>query len=139
MASTVAEPLETQFSQINGLSQMTSINTLGASAVTLQFDLNRNIDAASTDVLEAINAAQGQLPKKLPSQPTICKVNPADAPIFILQRSGAGGSRASDATTPSAPHLTRCGCNLMRRLRHGVAARVPDLPCPARRNAARAG
>jgi hydrophobe/amphiphile efflux-1 (HAE1) family protein len=84
MASTVAEPLETQFSQINGLAQMTSTNVLGTSTITLQFDLNRNIDAASTDVLEAINAAQGQLPKNLPSQPTIRKVNPADAPIFIL-------------------------------------------------------
>ena len=83
MASSVAEPLETQFSQINGLSQMTSINVLGTSAVTLQFDLSRNIDAAATDVLEAINAAQGQLPKDLPSQPTLRKVNPADSPIFI--------------------------------------------------------
>src|SRR5271154_2712261 len=84
MASSVAEPLETQFSQINGLAQMTSINVLGTSTVTLQFDLDRNVDAAATDVLEAINAAQGQLPKNLPSQPTIRKVNPADAPIFIL-------------------------------------------------------
>jgi len=84
MASSVAEPLETQFSQINGLAQMTSMNVLGTSTITLQFDLNRNIDAASTDVLEAINAAQGQLPKNLPSQPTIRKVNPADAPIFIM-------------------------------------------------------
>jgi multidrug efflux pump subunit AcrB len=86
MASAVAEPLETQFSQINGLSQsqMTSINVLGTSTVTLQFDLNRNIDAAQGDVLAAINAAQGQLPKNLPSQPTIRKVNPADAPILIL-------------------------------------------------------
>ena len=84
MASTVAEPLETQFSQINGLAQMTSVNVLGTTTVTLQFDLDRNIDAASTDVLEAVNAAQGQLPKNLPNQPTIRKVNPADAPIFIL-------------------------------------------------------
>ncbi|MGD0105327.1 MAG: efflux RND transporter permease subunit [Rhodopila sp.] len=84
MASSVAEPLETQFSQINGLAQMTSTNVLGTSTITLQFDLDRNIDAASTDVLEAINAAQGQLPKNLPSQPTIRKVNPADAPIYIL-------------------------------------------------------
>ena len=86
MASTVAEPLETQFSQINGLAQMTSMNVLGTTTVTLQrrFDLDRNIDAASTDVLEAINAAQGQLPKNLPSQPTLRKINPADAPIFIL-------------------------------------------------------
>jgi hydrophobe/amphiphile efflux-1 (HAE1) family protein len=84
MASAVAEPLETQFSQINGLSQMTSINVLGTSTITLQFDLDRNIDAAQGDVLAAINAAQGQLPKNLPSQPTIRKMNPADAPIFIL-------------------------------------------------------
>jgi multidrug efflux pump subunit AcrB len=83
MASSVAEPLETQFSQINGLTQLTSINVLGTSAITLQFDLARNVDAAATDVLEAINAAQGQLPKNLPSQPTLRKVNPADSPIFI--------------------------------------------------------
>jgi hydrophobe/amphiphile efflux-1 (HAE1) family protein len=84
MASSVAEPLETQFSQINGLAQMTSMNVLGTTTVTLQFDLDRSIDAASNDVLEAINAAQGQLPKDMPSQPTIRKINPADAPIFIL-------------------------------------------------------
>ena len=83
MASSVAEPLETQFSQINGLTQLTSINVLGTSSLTLQFDLSRNVDAAATDVLEAINAAQGQLPKNLPSQPTLRKVNPADSPIFI--------------------------------------------------------
>jgi hydrophobe/amphiphile efflux-1 (HAE1) family protein len=84
MASSVAEPLETQFSQINGLSQMTSVNVLGTSTITVQFDLTRNIDAAATDVLEAINAAQGQLPKNLPSQPTFRKVNPADSPIFLI-------------------------------------------------------
>ena len=83
MASSVAEPLETQLSQINGLSQMTSINVLGTSTITVQFDLSRSIDAAATDVLEAINAAQGQLPKNLPSQPTFRKVNPADSPIFL--------------------------------------------------------
>jgi hydrophobe/amphiphile efflux-1 (HAE1) family protein len=84
MASSVAEPLETQFAQIAGIAQMTSMNVLGTSTITLQFDLTRNIDAASTDVLEAIDAAQGQLPKDLPSQPTIRKINPADAPIMIL-------------------------------------------------------
>jgi hydrophobe/amphiphile efflux-1 (HAE1) family protein len=83
MASSVAEPLETQFSQINGLTQMTSANVLGSSQITLQFDLSRSVDTAATDVLEAINAAQGQLPKNLPSQPTLRKVNPADSPIFI--------------------------------------------------------
>jgi hydrophobe/amphiphile efflux-1 (HAE1) family protein len=84
MASSVAEPLETQLSQINGLAQMTSINVLGSSTITVQFDLNRSVDAAATDVLEAINAAQGQLPKNLPSQPTFRKVNPADSPIFLI-------------------------------------------------------
>jgi hydrophobe/amphiphile efflux-1 (HAE1) family protein len=84
MASAVAEPLETQFSQINGLAQMTSMNVLGTSTLTLQFDLGRNIDSAAADVLEAINAAQGQLPKNLPNQPTIRKINPADSPIFLL-------------------------------------------------------
>jgi hydrophobe/amphiphile efflux-1 (HAE1) family protein len=84
MASSVAEPLETQFSQINGLSQMTSVNVLGTSTITTQFDLSRDVDAAATDVLEAINGAQGQLPKNIPSQPTFRKVNPADSPIFLL-------------------------------------------------------
>ena len=68
MASSVAQPLETQFSQIPGLSQLTSINVLGTSTITLQFELSRGIDAASSDVLEAINAAQGQLPKDIPSR-----------------------------------------------------------------------
>ncbi len=84
MAESVAEPLETQFAQIPGLAQLTSTNVLGTSTITLQFDLDRNIDAAAGDVLEAINAAQGQLPKDLPSQPTIRKINPADSPIMIL-------------------------------------------------------
>jgi hydrophobe/amphiphile efflux-1 (HAE1) family protein len=84
MAESVAEPLETQFAQIPGLAQLTSTNVLGTSTITLQFDLDRNIDAATSDVLEAINAAQGQLPKNLPSQPTIRKINPADSPIMIL-------------------------------------------------------
>ena len=84
MAATVATPLETQFGQIPSLSQMTSINVLGTSTITLQFALNRNIDAAATDVLEAINAAQGQLPKDMPSPPTFRKTNPSDAPILII-------------------------------------------------------
>ena len=84
MAATVATPLETQFGQIPSLSQMTSVNVLGQSAITLQFDLSRNIDAAATDVLEAINAAQGQLPKDMPSPPSYRKTNPADSPILII-------------------------------------------------------
>src|SRR5882757_5917036 len=84
MASSVATPLETQFAQISGLSQMTSTNALGSTNITLQFDLNRNIDAAAQDVQTGIDAAGGQLPKNLPSAPNLRKVNPADAPILIL-------------------------------------------------------
>jgi hydrophobe/amphiphile efflux-1 (HAE1) family protein len=84
MASSVATPLETQFAQISGLSQMTSTNALGTTNVTLQFDLNRNIDAAAQDVQTGIDAAGGQLPKNLPTPPTYRKVNPADSPILIL-------------------------------------------------------
>ena len=84
MASSVAQPLETQFAQIPGVSEMTSISTLGATAITIQFDLNRAIDGAAADVLAAINAAGGQLPKNLPAPPTFRKVNPADSPILLL-------------------------------------------------------
>jgi hydrophobic/amphiphilic exporter-1 (mainly G- bacteria), HAE1 family len=84
MASSVAAPLERQFAQIAGLSQMTSISTLGNTSVTLQFDLDRNIDAATQDVQSAINAAGGQLPKNLPNPPTYRKTNPADSPILII-------------------------------------------------------
>ncbi|MFG1374939.1 multidrug efflux RND transporter permease subunit [Xanthobacter oligotrophicus] len=84
MASSVSTPLERQFSQISGVTQMTSTSALGVSSITVQFDLSRNIDAAAQDVQSAINAAAGQLPKNLPSPPTFRKVNPADAPILIL-------------------------------------------------------
>jgi HAE1 family hydrophobic/amphiphilic exporter-1 len=84
MASSVAQPLERQFAQIPGIAQMTSTSSLGSTAVTIQFDLDRKIDAAASDVLAAINAAGGQLPKNLPSPPTYRKVNPADSPIMIL-------------------------------------------------------
>ena len=84
IASSVATPLEYQFAQISGLSQMTSTNVLGTTQITLQFDLNRNIDAAAQDVQTGIDAAGGQLPKNLPSPPTYRKVNPADAPILTL-------------------------------------------------------
>jgi HAE1 family hydrophobic/amphiphilic exporter-1 len=84
MASSVAQPLERQIAQIPGVTQMTSTSSLGATAITVQFDLDRNIDAAAGDIQGAINAASGQLPKILPSSPTYRKVNPADAPILIL-------------------------------------------------------
>ncbi|MGD0580227.1 MAG: efflux RND transporter permease subunit, partial [Bryobacteraceae bacterium] len=84
MASSVATPLERQFGRIASVTEMTSSSTLGSSGVTLQFDLNRNIDAAARDVQAAINAARGQLPANLPNNPTYRKVNPADSPILIL-------------------------------------------------------
>jgi len=84
MASSVAQPLETQFALIAGVSQMTSTSTLGSTAITIQFSLDRDIDGASSDVLAAINSASGQLPKNLPSPPTYKKVNPADSPILLL-------------------------------------------------------
>jgi multidrug efflux pump len=84
MASAVATPLERQFGRIAGINQMTSVSQLGSTGITLQFDLNRNIDAAGRDVQAAINAARSQLPTNLPGNPTYRKVNPADAPIMIL-------------------------------------------------------
>ncbi len=84
MASSVAQPLETQFAQISGVSQMTSTSVLGSTQITLQFNLERNIDAAAGDVQSAIDAAAGQLPKNLPAPPSYRKVNPADSAILIL-------------------------------------------------------
>jgi multidrug efflux pump len=84
MASSVATPLERQFGRIAGITEMTSSSFLGTTSVTLQFDLNRNIDGAARDVQAAINAARSYLPTNLPSNPTYRKVNPADAPIMIL-------------------------------------------------------
>ena len=84
MASSVAQPLEHQFAEIPGLSQMTSTNVLGTTQITLQFDLDRNIDAAAQDVQTGIDAAGGQLPKNLPTPPTYRKVNPAESAILFL-------------------------------------------------------
>jgi multidrug efflux pump len=84
MASSVATPLERQFGRIAGITEMTSSSGLGSTNITLQFDLNRNIDAAGRDVQAAINAARGQLPAALPSNPSYHKANPADAPVMIL-------------------------------------------------------
>ena len=83
MATSVAAPLERQFGHIAGVTEMTSSSSLGATSITLQFDLDRNIDGAARDVQAAINAARSNLPAALPSNPTYRKVNPADAPILI--------------------------------------------------------
>jgi multidrug efflux pump len=84
MASSVATPLERQFGHIVSVTEMTSASYLGSTSVTLQFDLNRDIDAAARDVQAAINAARGYLPANLPNNPTYRKVNPADSPIMIV-------------------------------------------------------
>ena len=95
MASSVATPLERQFGRIAGVTEMTSSSSLGQTSITLQFDLNRNIDAAARDVEAAINAARSYLPADLPSNPTYRKVNPADSPIMIV-------ALTSDKLPPSA-------------------------------------
>ncbi len=84
MASSVATPLERQFGRIAGVNQMTSSSSLGSASVALQFDINRNIDAAARDVQASINAARSQLPSYLPQNPSYRKANPAEAPILIL-------------------------------------------------------
>ncbi|MEY2427788.1 MAG: multidrug efflux pump [Verrucomicrobiota bacterium] len=85
MTSSVTTPLERQFGQISGLAMMTSASSFGNTAITLQFNLDRDIDAAAQDVQAAINAAGGVLPKTMPSPPTYSKVNPADTPILTLE------------------------------------------------------
>src|SRR6266480_3549888 len=84
MASSVTTPLERQFGQISGLAMMTSVSSFGNASITLQFVLDRDIDAAAQDVQAAMNAANGVLPR-MPNPPTYSKVNPADTPILTLQ------------------------------------------------------
>jgi len=84
VASTLAAPLERRLGQISGVSEITSVSTLGGTGITIQFNLDRNVDGAARDVQAAINAAAGDLPINLPGPPTYRKVNPADAPIMIL-------------------------------------------------------
>jgi multidrug efflux pump len=89
MASSVATPLERQFGRIAGVTEMTSSSALGSASITLQFALDRDIDAAARDVQASINAARGYLPTNLPNNPTYRKVNPADSPIFMLALTSA--------------------------------------------------
>jgi HAE1 family hydrophobic/amphiphilic exporter-1 len=84
MASAVAKPLENQFSMIAGLNSMTSINSLGSTQITLEFDLSRNLDGAAVDVQAAITQSSRVLPQGMPTPPTFTKVNPADQPILYL-------------------------------------------------------
>src|SRR5215471_1524949 len=84
VASTVAAPLERRLGQISGVSEITSVSTLGGTAISIQFSLDRSVDRAARDVQAAINASAGDLPINLPAPPTYRKTNPADAPIMIL-------------------------------------------------------
>ena len=95
MAASVTTPLERQFSLIAGVTELTSTSSLGASSITVQFNLNRNIDSAAGDIQAAINAAGGSLPANLPAPPSYREVNPADSPILIL-----------GLTSPSLPLTT---------------------------------
>src|SRR6202166_1640831 len=96
MASAVATPLERMFGRIAGITQMTSNSQLGSTNITMQFDLDRNIDGAGRDVQAAINAARGQLPTNLPTNPNWRKVNPADSDFMNL---------AVTSDTATAPQL----------------------------------
>jgi hydrophobe/amphiphile efflux-1 (HAE1) family protein len=89
IAASVTTPLERQFSLIAGVSELTSTSSLGTSSITVQFDLDRDIDAAAGDIQSAINAAGGQLPTNLPSPPSYRKVNPADSPVLLLALTSA--------------------------------------------------
>src|ERR1700755_2481730 len=84
MASSVAAPLERQFAQIPGVTQLTSLSALGATTIVIQFDLNRNIDSAGQDVQAAITRATKTLPQGMTAPPSYKKVNPADSPIIML-------------------------------------------------------
>jgi hydrophobic/amphiphilic exporter-1 (mainly G- bacteria), HAE1 family len=94
VASSLAAPLERRLAQISGVTEITSVSTLGGTSISIQFDLDRNIDGAARDVQAAITAAAGELPINLPGPPTYRKVNPADAPIMII-------AMTSDTLPPS--------------------------------------
>src|SRR6476661_7949389 len=110
MASAVATPLERQFGRIAAVTEMTSSSSLGSTSITLQFDLDRDIDAAARDVQAAINAARGYLPANLPGNPGYRKVNPADSPIMILSLTSkvlTKGQMYDAASTIMAQSLSR--------------------------------
>src|SRR3984893_6625230 len=104
MASSVATPLERQFSGIAGIDSINSTNSQGSTSITLQFNLSRNIDAASQDVQTAISAALPQLPSGLPSPPSLRKVNPADSPILFM---------SLNSEVMSLPQVDECAENLI--------------------------
>ena len=108
MASSVTAPLERQFGQVPGLSQMTSTSSLGSSIITLQFNLNENIDVEEQQVQAAINAGTTYLPKDLPNPPIYSKVNPADSPILTLALTSdtLPLSKVEDRRAPLCPKIS---------------------------------
>ena len=101
MAANVATPLERQFMQINGLSLVTSSSSQGHTTLTLQFDLDKTLDGAATDVQAAINQASGSLPVDLPSPPTFSKTNPNDQPLQYIAVTSDSVTPGSSMTTPA--------------------------------------
>jgi hydrophobe/amphiphile efflux-1 (HAE1) family protein len=132
MASSVATPLERQFAQIQGVTDLTSVSGIGNTAVTIQFSLNRPIDAAAQDVQSAIDAAAGQLPKNLPSPPTYKKTDPTNPPIMVLAlRSDSlrAGVVADYADSVVAQQLSRVdGVGLVQVLGVKPAVRIEASP-----------
>ena len=118
MASAVATPLERMFGRIAGITQMTSTSQLGSTNIVLQFDLNRDIDAAARDVQAAINAARGQLPANLPTNPTWRKVNPAESRRSWFWRSLRTPPRSRRCTTWPTPSWRRRLRRCRRRAGH---------------------
>jgi len=106
MSTSVAAPLERQFGRIAGVTEMTSTSNRGSTSITMQFDLNRDIDGAARDVQAAINASRGDLPSNLPSNPSYRKVNPSDAPILIL---------ALTSDTMSKPQMYDVASSIMQQ------------------------
>ena len=127
MGSSVATPLENQFSMIAGLESMTSVNSLGITQITLEFDLNRNLDGAAVDVQAAITQAARLLPQGMPTPPTFTKVNPADQPMLYLVghlddrcrrgRSTSTPKRASPSASRWSAASPRCRCSAARSTR----------------------
>ena len=137
MASSVATPLEKQFSTIAGLDSMTSTNIQGSTNITLQFNLTRNIDAGAQDVQAAIAATQAQLPQGMPSPPSYKKVNPADQPILYL---GLGSSTMpiSQVDEYAETYLAE-RISMVSRRRAGAGLRIAKIrgADPARSQGAR--
>ena len=125
MASAVATPLEKQFTTIAGLDSMTSTSSLGATQITLQFDLSRNIDSAALDVQSAITSAANQLPPDMPSPPTFRKVNPADSPILFLALTSA--TLPLSQVDEYAETLLGQQISMVRRRGPGVGVRVDEV------------